>query len=179
MLPGDRRRRNARVPNLKQLIGKVEDNSTCLGCHAPFAPFALPSPYTQEQVGASVAAHMNEAAGMASIYDPANLLGTVDVAAMGYNPNSLPFIGGPGNCASCHMAQTPKSQGQWTKTNGKSGTIIRGDISSHQFDIVWPSTSSAMKIKNIQAGSPTADVIPNACGACHNELTGINPVLVP
>jgi len=135
--------------------------------------------YSKEQEGDVGSSHMIEYAGMASICDPANILGSVDVLAMGYNPGTVPFIGGPGNCASCHMAMTPKSQAQWSKTGGKIGTIIRGDITSHQFDIVWPSTSAAMKIKNIQAGKPNDDVIPHACGSCHNELTGIDPTLVP
>ncbi|MBI4515550.1 MAG: hypothetical protein HY699_07020 [Deltaproteobacteria bacterium] len=157
--------------NPHNLIGKLEDNSACLRCHAPFPPFSIPLGVGAEAVALAVERHMSEDAYMVSPYDPANALGLIDFTSLGYA--ATPFIGGPGNCATCHMPKTAKSQGQWTKENGRSGTIMWGDISSHQFAPIWPSVSSAMKL----AGQ--SEVIPNSCGVCHNALTDTYPDLVP
>jgi hypothetical protein len=153
------------------LINPVEDNSACLSCHATLPPFSLPMTPSDETVAVAVEDHMSYYAGMRSPYDPANVLGLVDFSGLGYA--QTPFLGGSGNCVPCHMPKTAKSQGQWTKENGRTGTIVWSDIASHEFKIVWPSVSATLKI----AGQ--TDVIPNSCGLCHNALTGLAPDYVP
>lgn len=155
----------------RNVIGSVEDNSACMTCHATAAPFSLPPAPASETVAVAVESHMVEYAGMATLYDPANRLGLINYSALGYS--DTPFLGGPGNCVSCHMPRTSKSAGLWIKEGGSSGTIVLADITSHQFGVVTPAVSANLKLKG------EADIIPNSCGACHNALTGTFPDLVP
>jgi predicted CXXCH cytochrome family protein len=145
-------------PSLSQ---RADDNALCLSCHAPFG-FGLVGAYTAEAAGLAVSRHMQDLAGMVAGYDPTNLAGLAISA------------GGAGRCTTCHMPKTAASQSRFIHevvTAGQpTGPRIRGDISSHQFDVIWPAQSQVL----FNAGGANRQ-LPNGCGSCHNTLTGVVP----
>jgi len=156
------------------------DNTLCLTCHSTHGPYAevtredvavaflnaggsvdlngtamALSSFTAEQilearlaVAQGVGEHMGEEVGMGSaFYSPVN--------------EAMPV----GRCASCHMARTAKSGGYWTGLDYLGNTaLVMGDQGSHVFDVVWPAQSAVLR--RLSGGSD-ADIMPNACGRCH------------
>lgn len=137
-----------------------DDNGICMTCHSPYT-FGLPEGYSFEDEAQAVAAHMNEYAGMVAGYDPENTAGFAsDFAA-----------GGSGQCATCHMPKTAASQSRFVKEQvdgdkQPAGGMVRGDISSHIFDVITPAESQALYIT-----ATTNKQLPNSCGSCHNSVS--------
>lgn len=152
--------------NGPSLTQSAANNSLCLSCHAPFG-FGLTTPWTREQEARSVSAHMSEYAFMTTGYDPLN------VAALA--PAVVP--GGVGRCTTCHMPKTAASQSRFIHEQVSAGMQptgprIRGDVSSHVFDVITPAASQAL-FTAPDAGSNIQ--VSNSCGGCHNTLAGIQP----
>lgn len=142
-------------PSLKK---SSENNELCLDCHAPYG-FGLGTEYGWQAEANAVSGHMLEFAGMAAGYDPENQAGFAAGTA----------TGGAGQCATCHMPKTAASQSRFiheaVNSSGQpSGGRIRGDISSHVFDIVTPADSQAL-FYNASSNKQ----MPNSCGSCHNN----------
>jgi len=139
---------------------RSDNNDLCLDCHAPYG-FGLSEGYGWQAEAVAVSEHMSEYAGMTSGYDPLNLgLFAEDTAT-----------GGAGQCATCHMPKTAASQARFihetVNANGQpSGGRIRGDISSHVFDIITPAVSQGL-YNNVA----TNRQMPNSCGSCHNSVS--------
>jgi len=161
------------------------NNTLCLACHATHGPFEAVSKNdvaalqvsaggqvekdganlafdstaidaAKNLVASTVATHMQETAGMSgAVYAPAN--------------PDMPV----GSCASCHMAKIAKLQdvnddAQYHLAfdeNGKSA-VAEGNVSSHVFDIVWPTQSSILVNPDPTKGHDY-DVMPNSCSKCH------------
>jgi predicted CXXCH cytochrome family protein len=149
--------------NGPSLVASAQDNTLCLGCHAPYT-FALPPSWSKEAEGEAVSAHMSDYASMNVGYDPKNLTGVAAATA----------TGGVGQCVTCHMPKTASSQSRFmheSVVNGQpAGARIRGDVSSHQFDVVMPAVSEVL----FTAGGSN-NQMPNSCGSCHNRISGISP----
>ncbi|MBI2435300.1 MAG: carboxypeptidase regulatory-like domain-containing protein [Candidatus Hydrogenedentes bacterium] len=144
------------------LAMNAENNELCLSCHAPYG-FGLTGEYSLQAEGEAVSRHMLENAGMPAGYDPLNLAG-ISTAT-----------GGVGQCATCHMPKTAASQSRFiheqvNEQGQPSGGRIRGDISSHVFDIVTPAASQVLF--NTAASNKQ---MPNSCGSCHNTLAADDP----
>jgi predicted CXXCH cytochrome family protein len=151
--------------NGPSLVASAADNTLCLDCHGPFG-FALPSA-TYEEKAMAVSAHISEY--MVAGYDPANEggLGVID----GFDYSDA----GVGRCTGCHMPKTAASQSRFVHeqvSTGQqpSGPRIRGDISSHVFDAIWPAVSESLYLTET-----TNRQIPNSCGSCHNAVVGATP----
>jgi predicted CXXCH cytochrome family protein len=133
------------------------DNKLCLGCHAPFG-FGLGfGTFTKEAEGLAVSRHMVANAGMVSGYDPV----TVAIATA---------TGGVGRCSGCHMPKTAASQSRFLHEQVSlglqpTGPRIRGDVSSHFFDVIWPAQSEVV-FDNFTSNNQLS----NSCGSCHNRL---------
>jgi len=161
-----------------------KNNLLCLGCHAPYGPFASltkagvaavfvdaggtvtknGSPYApsaseisaaKNSIASSVGQHMED---------------EVNMGVAAYNPlnDNLPV----GRCQSCHMPKTGKSGGYTTGVDGNGDSaLIEGDQGSHAFDIIWPWQSAALKKSS---GGTDTDIMPNSCGKCHegSRLSG-------
>jgi hypothetical protein len=102
----------------------------------------------------------------------------------GYDPQNLANLdaglgivtGGVGRCTTCHMAKTAASQGRFVHEQVSaglqpSGPRIRGDISNHGFDVIWPAVSQSLQLDP----AATQKNLPNSCGSCHNSLVGVGP----
>jgi hypothetical protein len=137
-----------------------DNNELCMTCHSPYT-FGLPPGYSFQDEAEAVADHMMEYAGMVAGYDPENTAGfAADFATAG-----------AGNCATCHMPKTAASQARFLKegvdANGQpSGGMIRGDISSHIFDVITPAASQALYLT-----AASNKQLPNSCGSCHNSVS--------
>jgi predicted CXXCH cytochrome family protein len=147
------------------LSARNDDNTLCLTCHA--APMGLPTTWTRQQEAEAVSAHMTQYAGMTVGYDPLDLSGRVGDDR----------VGGVGRCTSCHMPRTAASESRWVHESvdaqgQPSGPRVRGDVSSHAFDIVTPAASQAL----FNAGGAN-NQLSNSCGGCHTTGTGILPKL--
>lgn len=153
------------------LRASVDDNELCLSCHGWYQfglgapPWLPPESWTAEEEAEAVSAHMQELADMTTGYDPLDLSGRI----------GDPKVGGVGRCTSCHMPKTAASQSRFVHeaVDGAGqpvGPRVRGDVSSHAFDIITPAASQVLK----NAGGANSQ-LPNSCGACHNALTGIAP----
>lgn len=154
-----------------------KNNVLCLGCHAPYGPFA-------DLTKADVAAVFYDAGGSVtkngSAYTPSSseissakskvatavgqhMEDEVNMGVAAYNPlnDSLPV----GRCQSCHMPKTGKSGGYTTGLDGNGDSaLVEGDEGSHAFDIIWPWQSAALKKSS---GGADTDIMPNSCGKCH------------
>jgi predicted CXXCH cytochrome family protein len=155
--------------NGPSLAARVDDNALCLGCHAPYG-FGLQPGWTKDAEALAVSSHVAENAYMLSGYDPLNLAG---IGALDASFSTA--IGGVGRCTTCHMTKTAASQSRFVHEEVStglqpSGARIRGDISSHQFDVVWPAQSESVLRNNA-----TNNQMSNGCGACHNALAGVAP----
>jgi predicted CXXCH cytochrome family protein len=148
----------------RSLSAPADDNTLCLNCHAPYT-FGLAAPWTGEQEALSVSEHMTDYADMTIGYDPTNTAGVAPDTA----------TGGVGQCAGCHMPRTAASQSRfiYDGVNAQlqpAGSRVRGDVSSHVFDVIMPAQSQALYI----AGGAN-NQMPNSCASCHNTLGGIAP----
>lgn len=154
-----------------------KNNVLCLGCHAPYGPFA-------GLTKADIATIFVDAGGSVtkngSAYTPssseissakikvATAVGQhmeeeVNMGVAAYNPlnDNLPV----GRCQSCHMPKTGKSGGYTTGLDGNGDSaLVEGDQGSHVFDIIWPAQSAALKKSS---GGADTDIMPNSCGKCH------------
>ncbi|MBI4556134.1 MAG: carboxypeptidase regulatory-like domain-containing protein [Candidatus Hydrogenedentes bacterium] len=138
-----------------------ENNELCLNCHARW-DFGLPEGYTFTAEAVAVSGHMSSNANMTVGYDPEN------TSAFG----AATATGGVGQCATCHMPKTAASQSRFihetVNAQGQpSGGRVRGDISSHVFDIITPAESQALFLT-----ATSNKQMPNSCGSCHNDLVG-------
>jgi predicted CXXCH cytochrome family protein len=143
------------------------DNKLCLDCHAPFG-FGLAAPWTKQAEALSVSAHMSSNAYMTAGYDPTNLANL----GVGVAP------GGVGRCTTCHMVKTAASQSRFVHEQVNAGLQptgprIRGDVSNHRFDVIWPAASESLQRDTDPA--KTQKNLPNSCGGCHNSLVGAAP----
>jgi len=154
--------------NGPSLAASTADNKLCLDCHAPFG-FGLAPGFTKEQEALAVSSHMSGLAYMSVGYNPVNAPADVDGLLQ-------IATGGVGRCTTCHMPKTAASQSRFVHegvnatTMQPSGARIRGDISSHYFDIIWPATSESVLIN-----FTSNNLVSNSCGSCHNSLVGILP----
>lgn len=153
--------------NGPSLRASASDNRLCLDCHAPFG-FGLSAPWTREAEALSVSAHMSSLAYMTAGYDP------LDLANLGGGVEP----GGVGRCTTCHMAKTGASQSRFIHEQVSAGMQptgprIRGDMSNHRFDVIWPAASEALQRDTDPA--KTQKNLPNSCGGCHNALVGVAP----
>ncbi|MBI2421383.1 MAG: hypothetical protein HYV27_01040 [Candidatus Hydrogenedentes bacterium] len=136
-------------------------NELCMSCHAQWT-FGLGENYSIQDEAEAVYQHMRTNGGMVSGYDPQNFAGIAIETA----------TGGAGLCTSCHMPKTAASQSRFihesvNDAGQPSGGRIRGDISSHIFDVITPAESQAL------FNSTTVNrQLPNSCGSCHNDLAG-------
>lgn len=153
--------------NGPSLSERTDNNKLCMNCHSYWTfnlggPPWAPAPYTPQQEGVAVAQHMAEKAHMASGYSPAVSL-----------PNAV-TPDGIGNCSGCHMPKTAASQSRFIHevvTAGQpTGPRIRGDVSSHQFDVIWPAVSDVLFTSGVSNRQ-----LSNSCGSCHNTIMGILP----
>ncbi len=152
--------------NGPSLVESAANNKLCLDCHAPFG-FGLSAPWTRDAEALSVSAHMSGMAYMTAGYDPLNLAGL----------NPAIVTGGVGRCTTCHMAKTAASQSRFfheqvSAALQPAGPRIRGDVSNHGFDVIWPAVSEALQ-RDPAAGLQKN--LPNSCGNCHNSLVGVGP----
>ena len=153
--------------NGPSLWATVSDNKLCLDCHAPFG-FGLPTAWTLGQEAVAVSTHMADLAYMAAGYNPLNPPTDTDALL-------TIATGGVGRCTTCHMPKTAASQSRFVHeqvgaTLQPAGPRIRGDVSSHFFDIVWPATSETVFVNNA-----TNNQLSNSCGSCHNTLVNVLP----
>jgi hypothetical protein len=153
------------------LSARVDDNSLCLSCHHYYT-FGLGNPpwlpqvsWSRQAEAEAVSAHMTEEADMTVGYDPLDLARRINDAK----------IGGVGRCTSCHMPRTAASQSRWVHQSVDSsrqptGPRVRGDVSSHLFDIITPAAS-----QSLFNGGGANNQLANSCGNCHNAVTGVQP----
>ncbi len=156
--------------NGPSLSERADNNAMCLSCHSYYTfniggPPWAPASWTAEEEGEAVSAHMTENASMTVGYDPLDLAGRVND----------PKVGGVGRCTSCHMPRTAASQSRWIHdavdaNRQPVGPRVRGDVSSHVFDIITPAASQVL----FNAGGAN-NQLSNSCGGCHNARTGIGP----
>ncbi len=152
------------------LSARSDNNAMCLSCHAYYTfnlggPPWAPASWTAEEEGEAVSAHMTAGASMSVGYDP------LDVGARVNDPK----VGGIGRCTSCHMPRTAASQSRWIHdavdaNRQPTGPRVRGDVTSHAFDIITPAASQVL----FNAGGAN-NQLSNSCGGCHNARTGIGP----
>ncbi len=137
------------------------NNELCLNCHAPYT-FGLAEGYGFQAEAEAVSEHMQGNAGMVAGYDPENQSGYAGATA----------TGGAGQCATCHMPKTAASQSRFiheavNAQRQPTGGRVRGDISSHVFDVITPAQSQALFYN-----TATNNQLPNSCGSCHSSITG-------
>ena len=128
---------------------KTEDNSLCMACHAGTAQF----PDTTTEEAAQISTGTTPAAISNSIVNHMKDIG-MPVTNGQYDPTGT----GVGQCAICHMTQTPTVGAPLTD---KAGYAV-GDLHSHRFEVVWPRASVLYGVTN-------------SCNVCH-PTTGSDPV---
>ena len=161
------------------------NNALCLTCHATHGPFEAVSKDDAAVLTIDGGGHVSKS-GQALTFSPAEATAARDRVAQTvkdhmeadagmdsdlYTPENPALA--VGNCASCHMPKIGKLQdinddAQYHLVPDQNGmsAVAEGNVSSHVFDIVWPSQSSAMKNPNPAAGHDY-DIMPNSCGKCH------------
>jgi len=144
-----------------QVSQSVDDNVLCLRCHAGRGDW---SAITQEMVDTIEDGGRAPSAVLAALdaHHRERVFDFIGVA-MNLGPGAYSNPAGPqqlGRCTTCHMPKTAKTA---TWITDDEGFTIRGDVSSHTFEVISPRTSASM------VGAAETPV-PNSCAECHRGL---------